>query len=94
MISARSPIAPSASRLTRRRCWAWNGKTKASHSSAPGTAAAASSTSAVWAVPTHSGFSHSTALPARSARIAHSACSELGRATYTASTSGDSTSAA
>ena len=42
---------------------------------------AASSTSAVCADPTHSGFSLSTALPARSARVVHSAWRELGTAT-------------
>jgi hypothetical protein len=39
------------------------------------------------------GFSHSTCLPASRARIDHSTCIELGSGTYTASTSGSSSSA-
>jgi hypothetical protein len=39
------------------------------------------------------GFSHSTCLPASSARTDHSTCREFGSGTYTASTSGSSSSA-
>ena len=76
-ISRSSPIAPSASRpVTFENC-GWNGKTKASQSSVPVSRATASTRSVSARVP-HSGFSHSTGLPACSARMVHSACSEFG----------------
>ena len=91
-----SPAARRSPRPRAARCtaaiWAWNGKTNASHSSVPVSRATVSTCSPSASVP-HSGFSHSTALPARSALIVHSACSELGSGMYTASTSGSSISA-
>ena len=67
-ISSSSPIAPSASSFWTAANWAWNGKTNASQSSVPVSVATASTCSASASVP-HSGFSHSTGLPARSALI-------------------------
>ena len=77
LISISSPIAPSATRALIRSNWAWNGNEKASQSRVPVWRAAASTRSVSGSVP-HSGFSHSTGLPASSARIVHSACSALG----------------
>ena len=57
--------------------WAWNGKTNASQSRVPVSWATASTARVSASVP-HSGFSHSTGLPARRARVVHSACSPLG----------------
>ncbi len=76
-ISRSSPIAPSASRPATRLNWPWNGKTNASQSSVPVSSATASTLSVSESVP-QSGFSHSTGLPASSARMVHSACRELG----------------
>ncbi len=76
-ISRSSPMLPSASRP---RSWvicAWNGKTNASQSSVPVSWATASTCRVSASVP-HSGFSHSTGLPARSALIVHSACRLFG----------------
>ena len=78
-ISRSSPMAPSATRAATRSNWPWNRKTNASQSSVPVARATARTCSVSARVP-HSGFSQSTGRPARSARIVHSACSELGSA--------------
>ena len=89
LISISSPITPSAiSRLSWASC-AWNGNANASQSRVPVCRAAVSVRSVSGSVP-QSGFSHSTGLPASSARMVHSACSELGSGMYSASMSGSS----
>jgi hypothetical protein len=65
---------------------------KASISSRPACSAASKASSASAAVRA-SGFSHSTCLPASSARIDHGTWSEFGSEMYTASTSSASRSA-
>ena len=85
-------MAPSASSPRIFAICSWNGNTNASHRGIPVSRAAARTCSVSPRLP-HSGFSHSTALPARSALIVHSACSPLGSGMYTASTSGSSSSA-
>jgi hypothetical protein len=77
-ISTTSPISPASRISLTCLSWSWNGKTNASHSSVPVSRAAARTRCVSARVP-HSGFSHSTGLPASSARIVHSACSALGR---------------
>ena len=70
-------MAPSPSRPRIRFIWSWKGKTNASHSGMPVSAATAR-TCSVSAGDAVSGFSHSTGFPARRALIVHSACRALG----------------
>ena len=77
LISIRSPIAPSATRFLISSSCAWNGNANASQSRVSVRRAAASTRSVSGRTP-QSGFSHSTGLPASSARMVHSACSALG----------------
>src|SRR5579871_3904298 len=89
LISISSPMAPPATRSLTWAIWRWNGKTNASQSGVP-VCRAASSTRTVSRRSPHSGFSHSTGLPAARARSVHSACSELGSGMYSASMPGSS----
>ena len=70
----------------------WKGKTKDSHNGASELNGA--NNSVAWAVSRVIGFSHNTTLPAATAAAAHSACWSLGRAMYTASTCGSSSTPA
>jgi hypothetical protein len=78
--SRSSPTAPSASSERSRRACGWWRHMNPSASTRPARSAASNAALACsgWRV---SGFSHSTCLPAWSARIDHSMCSEFGSGT-------------